>query len=286
MASLGTSLSLHILQQEQQHPEFAGQLSMLLNQMAFAAKILSREISRAALVGKLGLVGEKNPTGDSQKKLDVYTNEVIIQAFADTKLVAAVAAEELEDIKSVPGADDADYVLSIDPLDGSSNTDINGALGTIFGIHPRKKGPRHGIEEDFRRTGSEQVVAGYVMYSTSTVLVYTIGHGVHGFTLDRDLGEFLLSHENIQCPRQGKTYSANLANSPGLAPQHPQVHRLLDGTRSRHAPALLLALHGRARGGLAPLSAGRRHLFLPGRSRPQRRQAPPDVRMRAAGFHC
>lgn len=225
MASLGTSLSLHILQQEQQHPEFAGQLSMLLNQMAFAAKILSREISRAALVGKLGLVGEKNPTGDSQKKLDVYTNEVIIQAFADTKLVAAVAAEELEDIKCVPGADDADYVLSIDPLDGSSNTDINGALGTIFGIHPRKKGPSHDIQEDFRRKGSEQVVAGYVMYSTSTVLVYTIGHGVHGFTLDRDLGEFLLSHENIQCPRQGKTYSANLANSPVW---HPNIHKFVD----------------------------------------------------------
>jgi fructose-1,6-bisphosphatase I len=230
MSSIGTSLSQHILEQEQRHPEFGGQLSMLLNQMAFAAKILSREISRAALVGKLGLVGEKNPTGDAQKKLDVYSNEIIIEAFANTKLVAAVVAEELEDIKYVPGADHADYLLCMDPLDGSSNTDINGSLGTIFGIYPRKNPGAGDLHEDFVRKGSEQVVAGYVMYSTSTMLVYTIGHGVYGFTLDRDLGEFLLSHENIRCRARGKTYSANLANSPVW---HSNIQKYVDYLNER-----------------------------------------------------
>jgi fructose-1,6-bisphosphatase I len=214
MSVAGVTLNRHILEQEQNYPEFAGQLSILVNQAAFAAKILTREISRAALVGKLGLVGEKNATGDSQKKLDIFSNETIIEAFADTRMVSAIVTEELDDVKLVPGGENADYVLCVDPLDGSSNTDINGALGTIFGVLPRKKGAAANSLDHFNRQGTEQVVAGYVMYSTSTILVYTIGHGVHGFTLDRDLGEFFYSHENIRCPRRGKTYSANLAHYP------------------------------------------------------------------------
>jgi fructose-1,6-bisphosphatase I len=214
MSVAGVTLNRHILEQELNYPEFAGQLSILVNQAAFAAKILTREISRAALVGKLGLVGEKNATGDSQKKLDIFSNETIIEAFADTRLVSAIVTEELDDVKLVPGGENADYVLCVDPLDGSSNTDINGALGTIFGVLPRKKGAAPNSLDNFSRKGTDQVVAGYVMYSTSTILVYTIGHGVHGFTLDRDLGEFFYSHENIRCPRHGKTYSANLAHYP------------------------------------------------------------------------
>ncbi len=225
MSSTGTTLTRHILEQEQQYPEFAGQLSILLNQVAFAGKILAREISRAALVGKLGLVGEKNATGDSQKKLDIFSNETLIEAIAETRLVSAIVSEELADVRYVSGGENADYIMCADPLDGSSNTDINGSLGTIFGILPRRKDIPASSVEQFYRKGAEQVVAGYIMYSTSTVLVYTIGHGVHGFTLDRDLGEFLLSHENIRCPAQGKIYSANVGH---YAEWPPHVKSFVD----------------------------------------------------------
>ena len=225
MAAVGISLTRHILEVEQKHPELAGQLSTLLAQIAFAAKNISREISRAPLVGKLGLVGEKNPTGDAQTKLDVFSNEIVIEAFANTRLVAALVSEELEEEKCIACETDAQYVLCIDPLDGSSNTDINGAVGTIFGIYQRRSGTRKETVEDFLRKGSEQVAAGYVMYATSTVFVYTIGRGVHGFTLDRDLGEFILSHENIGCPARGRTYSANLARRPEW---HPGIQKLTD----------------------------------------------------------
>ncbi len=225
MAAVGTTLNRHILEEGQRHPQAAGQLSMLLAQMAFAAKVLSREINRAALVGKLGLVGEKNPTGDAQKKLDVFSNEVVIEAFADTNLVAAVASEELEEVMCIACEADAEYVLCVDPLDGSSNTDVNAAVGTIFGIYRRKDGARREPAEEFLRKGSEQAAAGYVMYGTSTVLVYTMGRGVHGFTLDPDLGEFLLSHEDMRCPPRGRTYSANLAR---YQEWHPNIQRFTD----------------------------------------------------------
>ncbi len=225
MTKIGVTLGQHILEAGQRYPEIAGRLSMLLSQIAFAAKILSREISRAALVGKLGLVGERNPTGDAQKKLDIFSNETVIEAFANTGLVAAIISEELEEPKCIECSTNAEYVLCIDPLDGSSNTDINGSVGTIFGIYPRKSEMGKERGKDFLRKGSEQVVAGYVMYGTSTVLVYTIGHGVHGFTLDHDLGEFLLSHENIICPKRGHTYSANLAHYQDW---HPNIQKFID----------------------------------------------------------
>jgi fructose-1,6-bisphosphatase I len=220
--SLGITLSRHILEDERIHPEMAGDLSVLLAQIAFAAKILSREIGRAALVGRLGLVGEKNVSGESQKKLDVFGNEVVVDAFAASGLVAAVVSEELEDIKQFAGARSARYILCIDPVDGSSNTDINGSLGTIFGFYRCRDG--ESIEHQVRR-GSDQVLAGYVMYGTSTVLVYSGGHGVHGFTLDRDLGEFLYSHENIHCPAQGRYYSANVGRS---LEWDPEIRKMLE----------------------------------------------------------
>jgi fructose-1,6-bisphosphatase I len=168
---------------------------------------------RAALVGQLGLVGEKNATGDAQKKLDVFSNTTVVEAFVETGLVAALVSEEMEEVHHVTGESNARYVICIDPLDGSSNTDINNAVGTIFGIYRRVTiGPKSGVE-DVLRQGSEQVAAGYVMYGTSTLLVYSSGHGVDGFTLDHDLGEFLLSHPHIRCPVRGRTYSANLGHA-------------------------------------------------------------------------
>ncbi len=210
MGNEALTLGRYILQEEERGHLPAPEFSVLLTQMAFAAKILVREIRRAALVGKLGLVGEKNPTGDAQKKLDVFANEVVLDAFAETGLVAAVVSEELEELRTITCSEKAAYILSVDPLDGSSNTDINGTVGTIFSFHRRSKtGACERIEDELRE-GAELVAAGYVMYGPSTILVYTHGNGVNGFTLDHDLGEFLLSHEAIRCPARGPYYSANL----------------------------------------------------------------------------
>lgn len=217
MSSKAVTLSRHVLEDEKLHPEATGEFSALLIQMGYAAKVLAREIGRAALIGKLGLVGDKNPTGDAQKVLDVYSNEVVIDAFVGTGLVAAIVSEEMEKVKTIEGAENAKYILSTDPLDGSSNTDINGSIGTIFGIF-RRKSTSGDATKEVLRAGKDLVAAGYVMYSTSTVLVYACGHGVFGFTLDRELGEFLLSHDNIKCPGRGHYYSANLARMPDWDP--------------------------------------------------------------------
>ena len=225
MITKAVTLSRHVLDDEKQHPEATGEFSALLIQIGYAAKLLSREISRAALIGKLGLVGEKNPTGDAQKVLDVYSNDVVVDAFVGTGLVAAIASEEMAKVKVVEGSEEAKYILVTDPLDGSSNTDINGSIGTIFGIYRRRKsGPVDPVSEVLRK-GAEQVAAGYVMYSTSTVLVYACGHGVFGFTLDREVGEFLLSHDNIRCPGRGHYYSANLARSVDW---HPNLRKYVN----------------------------------------------------------
>lgn len=205
------TLGRHIIEEEHRHHPTTGELSRLLMQVAFVAKILAREIGRAALVGQLGLVGEKNATGDSQKKLDVFANQTAVEAFAETGLVAGLVSEELAEVKQIATGARAKYWLFTDPLDGSSNTDINGSMGTIFGIY-RRDGHLPRDNKPLLRQGSTQVVAGYVLYGTSTMLVYTSGHGVNGFTLDREVGEFLLSHENIKCPQRGRYYSANLGH--------------------------------------------------------------------------
>ena len=210
MSSQAITLNRHLWQQQQQskHPI---ELSILLTQMGFAAKVLTREISRAALVGQLGLVGESNATGDAQKKLDVFSNQVVVDAFSKTGLVAAIASEELDQVQLIDCGSNAQYILCTDPLDGSSNTESSSAVGTIFGIYRRSTSGNCGSEADALQPGNKLVAAGYVLYGTSTVLVYTTGDRVDGFTLDPTLGEFLLSHENIRCPQNGKLYSANLS---------------------------------------------------------------------------
>jgi fructose-1,6-bisphosphatase I len=212
MSPVGLTLSRHILEEGQRRPRIAGELSTLIAQLGFAAKSLAREMRRAALVGELGLVGERNATGDAQKKLDVYSNQVVVDCFEATGLVAAVVSEELEEVHHIPTGDQGRYILCTDPLDGSSNTDINGALGTIFGFYRRERAGTAATTEEILRTGAELVLAGYILYSTSTVLVYSAGHGVNGFTLDHDLGEFLLSHPDIRCPQRGKSFSANVGH--------------------------------------------------------------------------
>ena len=210
MSARAVTLARHILRREQHQLKDGGELAALLTQIAFVAKTLARELGRAALVGQLGLTGDKNVTGDAQKKLDVFGNETVIEAFADSGLVAAIVSEEMDEARHVMGGSEARYILCVDPLDGSSNTDVNGAVGTIFGIYRKTTSGQNESAEDLLRRGSEQVAAGYVMYGPSTLLVYTCGAGVNGFTLDPSLGEFLLSHEDIRCPSRGHYYSGNM----------------------------------------------------------------------------
>ncbi|MEL7008441.1 MAG: class 1 fructose-bisphosphatase [Cyanobacteria bacterium J06648_1] len=224
MSKSGITLNRHLWQQHKES-KIELDLLMLLEQMAFAGKILAQEISRAALVGHLGLAGEQNATGDPQKKLDIYSNQVVIDAFMDLGLVAAIASEELDEVEFIDCGQDSPYILCTDPLDGSSNTDTAGSLGTIFGIYRRLSQGFCGTEADALRQGTELVASGYILYSTSTILVFTSGESVNGFTLDPNLGEFILSHPEIRTPAAGKVYSANLSYAPEW---HPNLHSYLD----------------------------------------------------------
>ncbi len=200
-------------------------LSALLRHTASAAIGVERGIRRAALVGLLGLAGEENPSGDAQKKLDVLANDLFVEAISGPALVAGIISEEIEEVRRVPGGDDAPYLLGTDPLDGSSNTDINGVVASIFGFYRRRRsGPCGSVSEELGG-GMDLAAAGYVMYGPSTVLVYSRGAGVNGFTLESDRGEFVLSHREMRCPERGSIYSANLGRYNGW---HPNIRRFAD----------------------------------------------------------
>jgi fructose-1,6-bisphosphatase I len=185
------------------------EMARIIEKFAAAGKDLANEIGRAALDGATGFTGAANATGDDQKKLDLRANDIVMDHLARSGLVAAVVSEELAEVAVLDR--DAPFIVCTDPLDGSSNTDINGAIGTIFGLYRRKSANLGSA--DWLRSGSEQIAAGYVMYGTSTVLVYTTGNGAHGFTLDHTNNTFVLSHPSIRCPLHGKYFSANLGKS-------------------------------------------------------------------------
>ncbi|HTT76187.1 MAG TPA: class 1 fructose-bisphosphatase [Candidatus Binataceae bacterium] len=213
MSTIAISLTQHLYDHEAKRPELGPEFCLLMGQLGFAAKAIAREVSRAP-IANLGLTGEQNATGDEQHGLDVISNDLVVAAFAQTTLVSDIVSEEMEEPAHMQGAANAHFVLCIDPLDGSSNTDANGALGSIFGVYRR---PRHALKSDLLRvvrSGADQVAAGYVMYGPSTVLVYASPGGVHEFTLDPALGEFLLSRSHLRCPARGKYFGANLGNLP------------------------------------------------------------------------
>ena len=194
--------------------EFAtGELTGLLRDIGVAAKIINREVNKAGLVNILGVADSgENQSGDMQQKLDVYANEKLIECLKNSGECCAIASEENEDIIHVPpvGSKKSHYIVMFDPLDGSSNIDVNVSVGTIFAIYRRKSDPAgSATKEDFLQAGAKQVAAGYVLYGTSTILVYTTGRGANGFTLDPSIGEFCLSHRNMQIPEDGNTYSVN-----------------------------------------------------------------------------
>ena len=208
------TLTEFITDQQALNPGAKGDLSRLLNDIAIASKIVHREINKAGLVDILGEVGQENVQGESVKKLDLYANDQFIAAFKSGGECAAVASEEDEDIIILDGlnSQNGKYLVSIDPLDGSSNIDVNISVGTIFSVLQRKDTNKTVTKEEFFVAGKEQVAAGYVIYGSSTMLVYTTGNGVNGFTLDPSIGEFCLSHPNIQTPVNGEIYSVNEAN--------------------------------------------------------------------------
>src|SRR3989441_4470176 len=210
-----------IMEQERLHPEATGELSNLLYDLCLAAKIISRQVRRAGLTDILGEFGAINVQGEVQQKLDVFANETVRHSVEHTGRVCVVASEEDEHPIPIPIREDrrgGKYVLMYDPLDGSTNIGVNVSIGTIFSIHRRttRKGP--GSLADCLQKGRAQVAAGYILYGSSTMLVYTTGQGVHGFTLDPTIGEFLLSHPDIRSPDVGTYYSVNESHWNKWAP--------------------------------------------------------------------
>lgn len=225
MPSARTTPGGHVREQHRGDPGLAADLRAILERITTAARTLARAIRRAAFTGELGLAGDENATGDRQKKLDVLANETVVEAFAPLGLVAAIVSEEEETARTITGGREARWILCIDPLDGSSNTDIDGSVGTIFGLYRRLDSTPEVTSRDQLRRGSEQVAAGYVLYGPSTLLAYTSGHGVAGFTLDEERGEFLLTHPALRCPPRGRYYSGNLGNLKGW---HPNLRRYIE----------------------------------------------------------
>ena len=202
------------MEQERLHPEATGELSNLLYDLCLAAKIISRHVRRAGLSDILGPAGAVNVSGDLQQKLDLFANETVRQSVQFTGRVCVTASEEDQaPVPVPPGKPSGKYVVLYDPLDGSANIDVNVSIGTIFSIHKRvtKRSGTAGLA-DCLQVGKKQVAAGYILYGSSTMLVYTTGQGVHGFTLDPTIGEFLLSHPNITTPPVGRYYSVNESN--------------------------------------------------------------------------
>ena len=206
------TLDEFIIHRQKDFPYASGELTGLLRDIGVAAKIVNREVNKAGLVNILGVEGSENFTGDTVQKLDMYANEKLIDCLKNSGECCGIASEENEDIIQIPAVEskNAKYVVAFDPLDGSSNIDVNVSVGTIFGIYRRISDPDGPCRlEDFLQKGVELVAAGYVIYGTSTILVYTTGRGVNGFTLDPSIGEFCLSHRDIKIPDRGGYYSVN-----------------------------------------------------------------------------
>ncbi|MGB4959970.1 MAG: class 1 fructose-bisphosphatase, partial [Saprospiraceae bacterium] len=206
------TLDEFIIRTEKENPNSSGSFSRLLRDIGMAAKVVNREVNKAGLGNILGVAGSTNSTGDDVQKLDIFANDTFIETLSYGGEVCGIASEENQEFIPIKSNQNkqAQYIVVMDPLDGSSNIDVNVSVGTIFGIYKRKS-PADGPCElsDFLQKGTEMVAAGYVLYGTSTLLVYSTGNGVNGFTLDTTIGEFCLSHKNIQMPVSGNYYSVN-----------------------------------------------------------------------------
>ena len=212
----GTLITIqrHIAQEQSLHPEASGHFTAMLWDLVLAIKHIAREVRRAGLIDILGTIGHTNVHGETVQKLDEYAQEAVLTALEQGGHLCCMASEERTNLIPIPPQyKKGKYVLMFDPLDGSSNIDVNISIGTIFSIHKKITPGEDGRLEDCLQVGRKQIAAGYVIYGSSVMLVYTTGAGVHGFTLDPTVGEFLLSHPNVRMPAKGKCYSINEGNS-------------------------------------------------------------------------
>lgn len=216
MEPRNATLGEFIIENQNDFQYSTGELSKIINSIRLAAKVVNYKVNKAGLVDIVGAAGDQNIQGEDQQKLDVYANEVFIQTLINREIVCGIASEENDDFITVKGLDEGHnnkYVVMMDPLDGSSNIDVNVSVGTIFSVYRRVTPVGTPVTlEDFLQPGTAQVAAGYVIYGTSTMLVYTTGHGVNGFTLNPAIGTFYLSHPNMKFPQDGKIYSINEGN--------------------------------------------------------------------------
>jgi len=216
MPNKNLTLGEFIIENQKHYKSTSGEFNRLISSIKLAAKVVNYKVNKAGLVDITGDAGDTNIQGEDQQKLDVYANDVFMQTLINREIVCGIASEEEDDyvtIKGKHGTNENKYILLMDPLDGSSNIDVNVSVGTIFSIYRRVTPVGTPVEKvDFLQRGNQQVAAGYVVYGTSTMLVLTSGHGVNGFTLNPAIGSFYLSHPNMQFPEIGKIYSINEGN--------------------------------------------------------------------------
>ena len=216
MTQQNKTLGEFIINKQSEFKYSSGELTRLINSIRLAGKIVNHEVNKAGLVDILGTAGEENIQGEDQQKLDIYANEVFIKNLVNREIVCGIASEEEDDFISIQGnnkKNENKYVVLMDPLDGSSNIDVNVSVGTIFSIYRRITPVGTPVTiEDFLQPGKNQVAAGYIVYGTSTMIVYSTGHGVNGFTLNPAIGTYYLSHPNMQFPDKGFIYSVNEGN--------------------------------------------------------------------------
>jgi len=215
----------HFLLQDQRRLGGTGSFTGLMTDIIFACKMISREVNQGALAGNLGVAGSENVQGEEQKKLDVLSNEIFLHMNALGGAYAGMASEEMEDVRPVHGAVDGKYLLLFDPLDGSSNIDVNISVGTIFSILRLPEGANTIAEAAFLQKGVKQVAAGYALYGSSTMMVLTTGNGVNGFTLDQSIGMFMLTHPNMTIPADTQEFAINASRSRFW---EPPVRRYVD----------------------------------------------------------
>jgi fructose-1,6-bisphosphatase I len=253
MKARNKTLGEFIIEKQEDFKYSSGELSRLINSIRLAAKVVNYKVNKAGLVDIVGAFGEQNIQGEDQQKLDVYANETFMQTLTNREIVCGIASEENDDFITIKGKDESHnnkYVVLIDPLDGSSNIDVNVSVGTIFSVYRRITPDGTPVtKEDFLQPGVNQVAAGYVIYGTSTMLVYTTGHGVNGFTLNPALGTFYLSHPNMMFPKDGNIYSINEGNYvhfPQGVKDYIKYCQLEEGDRpytSRYIGSLVSDIH-------------------------------------------
>lgn len=209
----GTTITQFIIEEQRRIQGATGDFTSLLNDIVTACKVISNAVNKGALIGVMGSANSENVQGETQKKLDVITNEIFIRSNEWAGHLAGMASEEMDDVYAIPAQyPRGKYLLVFDPLDGSSNVDVNISVGTIFSILRCPDNVTSPSAQDFLQPGGKQVCAGYALYGSSTMLVLTSGHGVNGFTLDRDIGEFILTHPNMTIPVDTKEFAINASN--------------------------------------------------------------------------